>query len=66
MQLTIERFVNLVYYWRTRSLSSEDLTRFDNDLASPPRGSSASSQVDAAVGAWSREAELAEFQRARS
>lgn len=62
LELEIDRFVNLVYYWATRNMSEEDRQKFDRDLSKPVRGSAAS-QVEQATGKWSREAELAQFRR---
>ena len=45
-------------------MKADDVTKFDAELAAPVRGT-ATAQVNAAVGAWSRDAELAQFQRGR-
>jgi hypothetical protein len=54
--------VNLVYYWSVRALSSEDRDKFDAALSAPITGSSGQ-RVRQAVGAWSRESELAQFKK---
>jgi hypothetical protein len=43
-------------------MKEDDVYKFDAELSAPVRGS-ASDQVAAAVGPWSRDAELAQFQR---
>jgi len=59
----VDRLVNLVYYWAVRAASEEDRERIDAALSAPISGTGGQ-QVRQAVGAWSREAELAQFRRA--
>jgi hypothetical protein len=63
LELSVERFVNLVYYWATRSMKQEDRDKFDATLIQPV-GGTASAQVRQATGRWSREDELMQFKRA--
>lgn len=45
-------------------MKDEDRERFEATLTRPAGGDAPSQQLERASGAWSREAELAQFQRA--
>jgi hypothetical protein len=62
LDLTLDRFVNLSEYWFTRNLTEEKRIEFQTSL-SAPIGGRPSEQVRSASGAWSRDAELAQFKQ---
>lgn len=65
MELSVARFCNLVHHWSTRAMKNEEeLQRFENWLTAAPSGDAPSDQLERASGVWSREAELAQFNRA--
>lgn len=61
LTLSVDRFCNLAQHWWTRNMSGEDREKFLANLSAPPGGSP--EQQVRSSGVWSREAELAEFQR---
>lgn len=62
LELPIDRFCNLVYYWVTRNMKEDDRDGFDRRLSRPVAGTGAQG-IREASGAWSRESELAQFSR---
>lgn len=65
MALSVDRLLNLVYYWLTKDGTVEQIAAFDRDLWLPP----ANAPMDAPIPAespWSKESEeaaLAAFAR---
>lgn len=62
MLLTLDRFVNLVEHWVTRTMDEEKLAKFEGWLYRAD-GMTIEEATREVSGAWSREAELAQFQR---
>ncbi len=49
LELPLDRFLNLVYYWFTEHMDGEDKQRFDMQMSMPPAG------VEPTTGPWSAE-----------
>lgn len=61
--MDVDRFLNLIYYWLTRSVNERRKREIDSELERVPRGEQ---QAAVAIdeGAWSADAEMAAFQQA--
>lgn len=62
LDLPVDRFCNLVYFWATQNMKDDTKADFDRFLSQPVAGSGAQG-VREATGMWSRESELAQFSR---
>lgn len=62
LELRLDRFVHLVYFWLVRNLDGDARARVDEQLDRPPEGATA----EQAGGVWSRESELAAFRTLRT
>lgn len=62
LDLPIDRFCNLVYYWAVRNMKDDAKADFDRHISQPVTGAGATA-IREATGIWSRESELAQFSR---
>lgn len=56
MDLPLDRFLNLIYWWLTQEGSEDEVRKFDTRLWQPPKG-----VAPAPSSPWSPEAETAAF-----
>lgn len=66
LDLPIDRFLNLVYYWLMQGVKPSERDRVEAQLAAPPSGADPAEVEEDPDSPWSADAEMAAFRAAQS